>query len=343
MRKFLIPVYLLIGLITLGAYTPPKKLNGPVLSVRTYKILLREIPAGGEEEPWLPNIDYDENLRPLVQYYFDRGQEYRRHEFRYETDGEGRERTLWTTYFITPDGKPPLRRLAGYEHWYTLYDGDDPARRETRFETVQGHPVKSVYRYYDEENRLVRETDTRADLDVEIRYDREGRPEAKRGYRGESTFWEERYFYDETGRLKSFNQTDLNRQLYERGEYSYEENRIVFSRYVLDHPATEELESTEPLGTPVFQSLKDYDDRGNLLRLRNYNWNGPMGLLLTEEYLYEYDELNRPVVVREPHSRETWTLTYDGRDNWIGLTYRDELNHPGEEPLAWKRVIRYAD
>jgi YD repeat-containing protein len=324
----------------LCAYTPSETLNGPVQSIRTYKILLREIPAGTREEPWFSNIDYDESSRKISQWYYDMGQEYRRHEFRYEEDGEGRELTRWLTYYTTPDGRPPLRRLAGYEQWFSLKKNDDPSLVETRFETVQSHPVKSVYRYYDEEDRLVFESDTLQDLDVKFSYDDGGKLTAKQGLRGEALFWEERYLYDEEGRLKSLIQSDLNGQLYERGEYSYEENRRVFSKYVLDRPITDRLVSDEPLGTAVFKSIKDYQ-AGQLIRLRNYNWNGPMGLRLTQEQLYSYDNDNRLVRVEEPNSRETWELVWDDRGNWIRLTYSDELNHPGESPVTWRRDIRY--
>ncbi|MDC7219602.1 MAG: hypothetical protein PQJ59_06645 [Spirochaetales bacterium] len=326
--------------IGLEAYTPPEKLNGSVKSVYTYKQLLREIPAGTMEEPWLLNIEYDEEQRPTVQRYYRMGQEYRRHEFRYETDREGRERTTWLTYISTPDLRPPAERLAGYEHWYSLEAGEDVV--ETRFETVQDHPVKSVFRYYDGENRLVRETDSFQDLDVEINYDEEGRLSSKRGYREERTFWNEWYLYDEEGRLVSLIQSDLNRQLYERGEYSYGQEQILFSKYVLDRPITPEMVWDAPLETPVFQSVKDYDREGRLVRLRNYNWNGPYGLMLTEENHYSYDDEGRLEKVVEPHSLETWTLSWDERGNWVYLSYRDELNRPGEE-ISWRREIVYRD
>ena len=341
MARLPIAFLLFISLIPLCAYAPPEELSGPVKSVRTYKILLRPIPAGTIDEPWLANADYDEQQRPVIQWYYNMGQEYRRHEFRYEKDGEGRERTVWVTYFITPDGRPPLRRLAGYEHWYTLNEGDDPSLAETRFETVQSRPVKSVFRYYDGEGRLIHESDSLMDLDVGISFNSEGKLTAKRGTREGKVYWEERYLYDGEGRLATLIQTDLNRQLYERGDYSYGEKRITFTKYVLDHPVTEAMVSTAPLDTPVFQSIKDYDGQNRLIRLRNYNWNGPDGLILTEEQHYEYDGKDRIIKVTEPYRRETWSLSYDDYDNWVELSYRDELNRPGAEPVTWKRDITY--
>ena len=341
MHRLLSFLLFICSLLPLCGYTPPEKLNGPVKSIRTYKVLLHDIPAGTTEEPWLPNFDFDEQSRPVSQWFYEMGQISERYEFRYEKDGEGRERTTWVTYCITPDLRPPFERLSGYEHWYSLEAGDKPDLIETRFETVQNHPVKSVYRYYDGDGRLVKETDTMLDLDVSIGYDEEGRLIGKRGFRGDKTFWEERYLYDEEDRLVSFIQTDLNRQLYERGEYTYEDNRTVFSRYVLDHPVTGFPDSIAPLDTPVFQSIKDFDDNDNLIRLRNYNWNGPVGLILTQEQLYFYNENNRLIRVEEPHSREAWTLAYDDHGNWITLTCKDDLNHPGDEPVTWKRVIEY--
>ena len=94
------------------------------------------------------------------------------------------------------------------------------------------------------------------------------------------------------------------------------------------------------MGTPVFQSIKEYDDRDNLISLQNYNWDGPLGFLLTEEQHYTYDEKSRLAIVEEPNSRESWTFTYDSQDNWITMTYRDELNDPGN-PLTWHRDITY--
>ncbi len=331
---------LLFSLTPLTGYTPPESLSGNIKSIRTYKVLLRDIPAGTLEEPWLPNIDYDEEGRPVTQRYYDMGQEYRRHEFRYETDGQGRERTVWVTYYRTPDLRPPFERLAGYEHWYTLREGDESDSAETRFETVQNHPVKSVYRYYDGEGRLVHETDTMGDLEIAISFDGSGNLIGKRGYRGEKTFWEDRYFYDGEGRLLTVIQSDLNNRLYERGEYLYEEGRLTFTKYILDKPVTPDRTDRGPLGSPVFQSIKEYDGKNRLTRLRNYNWNGPTGFLLTQEQLYSYDDRDRLTSVEEPNSKETWILTYDSQNNWITLTYRDRLNNP-DTPLTWRREITY--
>ena len=117
-----------------------------------------------------------------------------------------------------------------------MKEGDETQPAETRFETVQEHPVKSVYRYYDGEGRLVHESDSSGDLDVSISFDRDGRLSSKRGFAGEKTFWEDRYLYDEEGRLSVVLQSDLNRELYERGEYAYEPGRITFTKYILEKP-----------------------------------------------------------------------------------------------------------
>lgn len=340
MIRFYWILFISVLLFPLSAYTPADTLQGHVKSIRTYKELLRDIPAGTMDEPWFLNCDYDEKGRTVSQWYYEMGQEYRRHEFRYETDDQGRERTVWITYYATPDLRPPAQRLAGYEHWYTLKEGDETQPAETRFETVQEHPVKSVYRYYDGEGRLVHESDSSGDLDVSISFDRDGRLSSKRGYAGEKTFWEDRYLYDEEGRLSVVLQSDLNRELYERGEYAYEPGRITFTKYILEKPVSPQKLSLEPLGTPVFQSIKEYDDRDNLISLQNYNWDGPLGFLLTEEQHYTYDEKSRLAIVEEPNSRESWTFTYDSQDNWITMTYRDELNDPGNA-LTWHRDITY--
>jgi hypothetical protein len=325
---------------SLTAFTPDTALKGKVKSVRSFKVLLRPIPAGEYDEPWLMNADFDSRGRTLTQWYFHMGQEVRRHEFRYEEDQEGRERTTWLTYFMTPDLRPPAERLAGYEHWYSLKAGDNPSTVETRFETVQNHPVKSLFRYYDEEGRLVRETDSLSDLDIGLVYDSQGRIIEKRGYEGEKTYWRERYFYDTRGRLLRVIQSDLNRKLYQREEYLYEENRTVFSKYLLEYPVEEDMVDLSPLEYPWYETVKTYNSENNLIKLENYRWYGPRGMVLTEELTYAYNRQNQLIRVEEINKKQQWELTYDSENNWISLIFHDHLNRPGE-PLEWVRTFEY--
>lgn len=336
---------LLVAFLPLWAYTPPEELLGPVRSIRTYKSLMVDIPAGDKDEPWLINADYDRQGRPLTRWFYRWGQETGRYEFRYEPHGEGREKTVWLSFIPSPDSKPPAERLAGYEHWYSL-PAEDIGReespiRETRFETVMGRPVKSVFRYYDHQNRLVRESSTAEDLDREIRYDDEGRLVEKRGFRGERTFWHDRYFYDEKGRLSGVSQSDLNRALCQREVYRYHGDRIIFDKYLLHRPCPDRSDDTGSFGDPWFRSVKTYDEKGGLVKLENYRWNGPQGLILTEELQYENDRENRPVRVEEVYRKRVWELKYDLRGNWVDLTYWDRLGGDGKK--RWYRVIAYGE
>lgn len=341
-NKLTLSLFLLLLTLPVYAYSPTDQLIGDVRSVRTKKKLILDIPAGTMEEPWLLNIDYDESNRPVTQWFYHMGQESRRHEFRYEMDSEGHERTTWVTFILNPDLRPPAERLAGYEHWYTL--SQEESAEMTRFETVQEHPVKSVYRYYDDQGRLVREQDSLSDLDIDLSYDLEGRLIRKWGYLGNRIFWEDRYIFGANGHLLYFIQSDLNKQLYQQGVYTYKGDQITFEKYILTHPVDLERDQWEPLGEPLFRSIKSYNDKNLLIGLENYHWDGPLGIILTEKKIYEYNESDQLVKVEEVYRGKSWEMSYDEKGNWIVLEYTYTPPRGGDvQRSLWFREIEYGD
>ena len=73
MIRFYWILFISVLLFPLSAYTPADTLQGHVKSIRTYKELLRDIPAGTMDEPWFLNCDYDEKGRTVSQWYYEMG------------------------------------------------------------------------------------------------------------------------------------------------------------------------------------------------------------------------------------------------------------------------------
>jgi YD repeat-containing protein len=63
-------------------------------------------------------------------------------------------------------------------------------------------------------------------------------------------------------------------------------------------------------------------------------------MVLTEEITYAYNGQNQLIRVEEVNRKQQWELTYDSENNWISLTFHDQLNSPGE-PLKWVRIFEY--